>query len=222
MRGEHVSVPHAPKKPLTAIPTRAKGYNQDLHRHVEEDPKFRNAWLELVPDVLGFAPLRGPVFDSVVEERDGLWGLFVLRIRPSVDLVEDEMSSGFYQGAYPGQRVLVMRQLCDPIQSVEPTQAHTQNTRWRGTSSNSRASERIWHGPHRRTHPQTAKAGKRPIAKRLGSSEAPYQEKESVHSFGSETDPSEKRRGWGVFPDGEQGKEEWAPTVREEVRYRLR
>jgi hypothetical protein len=154
--------------------------------------------LELVPDVLGFASLRGPVFDSVVEEGDGLWGLFVLRIRPSVDLVEDEMSSGFYQGAYPGQSVLVMRQLGDPIQRVEPTQAHTQNTRWRRDFiKNSRASERIWHGPHRRIHPQTAKAGKRPIAKRLGSSEAPYQEKESVHSFGSETDQSEKRRGGG-------------------------
>jgi len=96
---------------LTTIPTRTKGNNQNLHRHVHEHPQFRNRGLKLAPKIIGFTFRTSPIVESIPEEFSRLGSLLVFRIRSSVDLFEDEMPSGFDQSAYPSQRIPEVRYL---------------------------------------------------------------------------------------------------------------
>jgi len=95
---------------LTAIPTRAKWNDQNLHRHIDEHPQPRDVGLKLAPNVVGFALRSDPIVNSVVEVCDRFGGrLLMLGIRSGIELFQDEMSPGFYQRADPSQRISEMR-----------------------------------------------------------------------------------------------------------------
>jgi len=96
---------------LTTIPTRAKRNGQYLHRHIDEHPQFRKAGLKLASDVIGRIPRIDPIVKVIVKVFDGFGGLLVLRIHSSIDLFQDEVSSGFDQSANPSQHISEMGQL---------------------------------------------------------------------------------------------------------------